>query len=1122
MSISNQNLTIMRAFIHLALFVTSLSFTLFSCGDNSGSKGKSFNLNPNKDIQVFELADSKESGIVFKNSISESQELNYFLYEEMYEGAGLAVIDINNDGLQDVFFAGNMVNDKLYLNKGNLKFEDITYKSRISQERGWSTGVAVADVNNDGWKDIYVSRFLHDDAQLRKNLLYINNGDLTFTESAQKYGIADVGYAIQSNFFDYDKDGYVDLYIAHQPPTNGASKRALKGKKHFGYTDRLYKNNGNGTFTDVTDKAGITNYTFSLSTTVSDLNNDGWLDIYVASDYDEPDYYFQNNGDGTFTNIIDDALKHISYFSMGVDIADINNDGWLDIYSADMVADDNRRLKTNMSGMNPEKFYSLSKNGYHYQYMFNALQLNNGNGTFSEIAQLSGVSNTDWSWAPLFVDFDNDGHKDLMVSNGLLRDMRNNDFHKKTKEFAAAQKAKGQVIDLVQVSNSAPSEKLNNFIYKNNGDLTFTKKIKDWGFDKKSWSNGAAYADFDNDGDMDIIMNNVNEEAFLYVNKSSDLQINNYLQVEITPSKSFANPVGTRVKVYTGDLVQLQELSPIRGYMSTSQPILHFGVGEAATVDMVEIIYLDGRVESLKDVAVNQVLKVDPSKAIAQQTSVPNNSTLFTDITSKSDLGFRHSENDYDDFKEEILLPHRMSHLGPCLATGDINGDGLEDFFVGGAAESPGAIFIQKSGADFEPVNSNTLLADKAHEDLGALFFDADGDEDLDLYVVSGGNDFSPGSSKFQDRLYINNGKGKFTKSNGLPTIRVSGSKVAAGDYDGDGDLDLFVSGRQVPGKYGYPTSSIILENNKGRFKDATTKVAAELKDIGMVSDAVWNDFDKDGDLDLIAVGEWMPITFFQNENGKLKNITKEINLPPNNGWWNSIDQADLDGDGNLDFILGNLGLNLKYKASEEEPFKLFVKDFDGNGTNDVYLGYYDHDGVCYPVRGRECSSQQLNFIKSDFPTYELFAAAPIEEVLGERKDGALMHEVQLFESIVLFNKGSLNFEIKALPNHAQTSPIFGAVSHDWNNDGQNDLFVAGNYYHREVETTRSDAGIGQVLMNDGGEFKAIHPTQTGIIASEDVRAVDMVKDSQGKPIIIIANNSGPIQLYRFNKGEVN
>ena len=1093
-----------------------------SCLENS--KPRVEKITNSSKVKLFEKVPASHSGITFNNELIENFMFNHIRIDVVYQGAGVAAGDINNDGLPDIYIAGNLVNDKLYLNKGDMKFEDISVKAKIGLENTWSTGVTMADVNNDGFLDIYVCKYLLDDPAKRENVLYINNGDLTFTDRAKEYGIADQGHTTMSNFLDYNKDGYLDLYVGNQPPVTRLQKKTQSQRIDYAFTDNLYRNNGNGTFTNVTQEAGITNYNFTLSVTVSDINNDTWPDIYVACDFEEPDVYYENNGDGTFTNVINEKMRHLSTFSMGVDIADINNDGLMDIYVADMVAADNKRLKSNMSGMNPEKFWALAKGGYHYQYMFNAFQLNNGNGTFSEFGQMAGVSNTDWSWSTLFADYDNDGLKDLIVTNGLVKDIKNQDYRRRRNaamdSLANEFRARGEkpALNPMDFINMAPSVKLSNYVFQNNGDLTFTDRVKDWGFDDETWSHGAAYADFDNDGDIDIVLNNMNDLAYIYKNRAVENNLNSYLRIKLKGDKLNLNSLGARVWIYCDEEMQVQEVSPVRGYYSRNEEILHFGVGNRKTVDKLVAWWPDGRQITLTDVKTDQLITLNQADAKENNPNpyLPSDQMMQPIAAIDMGIDFKHEENNFDDFAREILLPHRMSHLGPSLASGDVNGDGLEDFFIGGPSGQAGALYLQETNG-FTLSSSKPWSADQRSEDVGALFFDCDGDNDQDLYVVSGGNDFNENDRALQDRLYINDGKGNFRKATGkLPLMISSGSKARAADFDKDGDLDLFVGGRQIPGKYGLSTKSFLLENRNGKFFDKTADLAPGLVEAGMVTDASWTDFDGDGDQDLIVIGEWMPISVYRNDTGKFEEITGELNLQNTNGWWNTISSADFDGDGDSDYVVGNLGLNIKYKASESEPFKVFVKDFDNNGSHDVYLAYYDRDGVCYPVRGRECSSQQLPFVKKDFPNYATFSVATVDEVLGERKEGAVIKEVKMFESVYIENAGDNGFIIRNLPNEAQISPIFGIAPFDWNGDGHLDLLTAGNYYEREVETTRSDAGIGNILLGDGtGQFKALNSIYTGLKAYKDVRDVKVLQDANSNPLIIIANNNDFLEFYR-------
>jgi hypothetical protein len=1106
--------------------ILSAFFLLTACNEDQ-SKASPVEATPlaqTDNVKIFNSIPKEESGITFVNQITDNMELNYFQYDAMYQGAGVGVGDFNNDGLADIFFAGNQVNDQLYLNKGQLKFENITVSAGIPSDKSWSTGVSVADVNGDGWLDIYVCKFLFNDKALLRNRLYINNKNNTFTDQAADYGIADDGYSIQSNFFDYDRDGDLDLYVCNQPPNSTSLRKQLGNEKHFKFTDRLYKNEGNGKFTDVTEVAGITNYSFSLSATVSDLNKDGWLDIYVGCDYEEPDFYYQNNGDGTFTDIADQALRHMSNFTMGSDIADYNNDGWPDIYTPDMVASDNKRLKTNMSGLNPEKFWSLANNGYHYQYMFNSLQMNNGNGTFSEVAQMAGAATTDWSWSALLSDLDNDGYKDLLVTNGLLKDMSNNDFRINMKKYIAQKNAeakqagKNPGINPLELLAQAPSQRITNFVFRNNSDLTFQDRSDVWGFNFAGWTQGAAYADFDNDGDLDVVTNNMNDPASLFKNTLADKKLNNFLRVKLNGTGNNRFGYGASVTIYLADgTKQIAEVSPVRGFMSCSESVLHFGIGGAAVVDRVEVVWTNGLRSELKDVYVNQLLEINQSEAINKPPPTSKSPAFFAK-TNQSPLPFTHKENTFDDYLKEILLPYKLSHLGPKIAKADINNDGLDDLYITGAAGQSGALYLQQSDGGFAPLSQSTWAANSDSEETNALFFDADGDSDLDLYVTCGGNEFKANDKKNQDRLYINEGKGQF-KSAKLPPLAGSHSVAAAGDMDGDGDLDLFIGNRNIPGQYGHTGESVLLKNEKGSFTKVEKQYAPGLTEVGMVTDAAWLDIDKDGRMDLAIVGEWMPLSVFQNNGDGLRNATADFGLENSQGWWNNIHVADMDNDGDLDLVAGNLGTNIKYKASEKEPFKLYAKDFDQNGSNDVYLGYYDSDGVCYPVRGRECSSQQMPFVKKEFGTYNDFATADIESVLGNRKDGATLKEATIFESSYFENTNG-KYIVRKLPNQAQLSSVHGIESVDLNNDGHLDLVLAGNYHQREIETTRSDAGIGTVLLGDGkGGFKAVSPEQAGLKAYGDVRDLVLLKAGGNKQLLVVGNNNKAVEIYNLESG---
>ncbi len=1070
--------------------------------------------------KIFESIDQKSTGISFSNILTENDSLNYFTYGYMYMGGGVAAGDINNDGLIDLYFTGNMVSNKLYLNKGNLKFEDISEKAGISGDKRWYTGVTMTDINNDGFLDIYCS--VSGKYEPRENQLFINNQDGTFTEKATDFGIADAGNSVQSVFFDYDQDGDLDLYVANYPPTafNAPNSYYYVKKQNVKLkeSDKLYRNDGTS-FTDVTEEAGLKSFGLSLSATVGDVNQDGWPDLYVSNDFSTPDLFYINNKNGTFSELSKKLTKNNSFYGMGVDIADINNDNLLDIFQVDMTAQDNRRAKANMASMDPALFWSTVNSGFHYQYMQNSLQLNNGiiNDSlpdFSNVSRLSGISSTDWSWGPLIADLDNDGLKDIFIANGTRREINNKDY------FGTLNKSVNKNDSFLEKSLAIPSERIDNFVYKNKGDLNFEKVNEKWGISFKGFSNGSVYADLDNDGDLEIVINNIDDPASFFENKSAASQ--NSISIQFTgPDK---NPLGIGTKVYlkTDTETQFQELTLSRGFQSSIAPRMHFGLGKNEQIDSLKIVWPNHKIQRLNNISANQILNLSYNDAIDEAPAIYTSSEKVFQTVRDSTIiaNHLHEENQYNDFIKEVLLPHQTSRLGPFISIGDLNGDSRDDFIIGGSMNTASTIYLQQE-IGFKQLKSDALEADAAYEDLGSVIFDADNDGDNDLYIVSGGNEFDANSKSLQDRIYLNNGKGDFIKAKkALPQMLESGSIVKEFDFDKDGDLDLFVGGRLIPKNYPAPANSYILENQstseEAKFVDVTQKIAPSLSKLGLVTDAIWTDHNNDNMIDLVVVGEWMPITILTNKNGKFINETETYELNESNGWWFSINEGDIDSDGDTDYVIGNLGLNFKYKANKEETFDIFFNDFDGNNTNDIVLSYFN-GGKQYPLRGRECSSQQMPAIKQKFKDYASFADATLEDVYtDDYLKNSLHYSVKSFSSIYLENTSD-GFKQHELPNEAQLSNINEFLVEDFDKDGNLDLVIAGNLYSSEIETPRNDAAIGLYLQGNGkGNFKAVPSRQSGLYIPGDVKDVAQITIGN-QQYFMAAKNSDYLQFIKVN-----
>ena len=1069
--------------------------------------------------KIFSTLNASKSGIDFSNDLTETDSLNYFTYTYLYMGGGVATGDINNDGLIDVFFTGNQVSNKLYLNKGNLTFKDITESAGVGGDNRWYTGVTMADVNSDGFLDIYCS--VSGKFEPRDNQLFINNGNGTFTERAKEFGVADIGHNVQGTFFDYDKDGDLDLYVANYPPTkfNSPVFAYVQHMKHVKdhQSDHLYRNDG-GHFTDVTKEAGVMAYSLTLSATVGDLNNDSWPDIYISNDFSSPDFLYLNNQDGTFKEVVKQATNHTAFYGMGADISDFNNDGNLDIFQVDMDAENHRRQKANMASMNPKLFWDGVNAGFHYQYMHNCLQVNSGvfkDGMphFSNVSRMTGTSSTDWSWGPLFADFDNDGLKDLFISNGTRREINNNDYFNKIEEENLTEN------DLLRKSMEIPSEKIDNFMYRNKGDFEFQHINEEWGIEYKGFSNGVVYADLDNDGDLEIITNNIDDTASVFENHSSEIA--NYIKVKFIGHSKNKHGIGNRVYITSGEQEQMQELTLSRGFQSSVAPVLHFGLGKNEIVDELRVVWADGKEEVLSHVVANQEVVIDYNNATHLNLKKEDIKTLFMEDKSQFFPTHKHVENNFDDFESQVLLPHKMSNFGPALAVGDLNKDGLDDYFVGGASTHTGQLFYQTKNG-FVKQDSTCFIEDKISEDVGALIFDADNDGDNDLYVVSGGYEFAPQDKSLQDRLYINDGTGGFTKATKvLPEMPISGSKVYHTDFDKDGKEDLLVLGRQKPKAYPHPESSYLLKNvganGASKFEFFNDDYNNPFKNMGMATGAVITDFNNDDWPDIIVVGEWMPIRVFQNVKAGFVEVSEEKGLTKDStGWWWDISEGDFDNDGDMDYIVGNNGLNYKYKATPDATFDIFVNDFDKNNKDDIVLSYYE-EGTQYPVRGRGCSSQQIPGIKQKFKNYESFANASLVDVYTEKAlESSLHYQVKSFASIYLENDGD-KFIVHELPVETQISSINKILVDDFDKDQQLDALIVGNLYSSEVETPRNDASHGLFLRGQGnGKFNPRPASESGFFVTGDSKDMVSIKVNDER-FILVARNNDTINVVKLD-----
>ncbi len=1068
--------------------------------------------------KIFELMSTSHTGVTFKNTITETLQNNFLTNNYIFSGGGVAVGDLNNDGLEDLVFVSNEKNPVIYLNEKNFSFRDISANSGISMDEGWSTGVHLIDINQDGFQDIYICRAGEHikDPEKRKNLLYINNKDLSFTEAASTYGLDDASRTMMAAFFDYDLDGDLDVYLLNTPSLskgmnlktmmNARTNPSIVKNERF-QSDKFYRNDNNK-FIDVSEEVGVTNWGKGLGISVGDVNKDGYPDVFITNDFEIDNFYYENNGDGTFSEKCKERFPHVSFFAMGVDMADINNDSYLDVFEVEMLPEKRKRAVLNMQPMDRGKFEFLNASGLSPQYMRNSLHLNRGNGYFTDIAQFAGVNKTDWSWGALLVDLDNDGMKDIYVTNGIARDMKDRDFqHKGNKQ---SENSSGK-LTIEEMNQLVPTNRVANYAFKNKGDLTFEKTATEWGLDFKGFSNGVATVDLDQDGDLDMIVNNIGDYPLIYKNLSVEKGAH-FMSIAFEGPKTNPQGIGNKVKITTQNGIQYEELFPVAGFQSCSETKVHFGLGDMDLVESMVITWFDGKKQELQNVPADQRLTIKYEDAQSISSIPSEEKTFLKEMTAEVNIDFKHVEKYYDDFNTEILLPHKMSQHGPKLTTGDVNADGLEDFYIGGAANQAGVLYLQTKNGSFSKTQNTSFSTDQQYEDIGSLFFDMDGDKDLDLYVVSGSNEFEKDTEMYQDRLYKNDGNGNFSRVQ-LPVITSSGSCVSAGDIDGDGDLDLFVGGRVVPQKYPTNPQSYILLNEEGLFVNATSKIASALQQVGMVTAADWNDYDGDGDQDLIIAGEWMSIEVWENNDGTLSKI-EGVGLDDTEGWWNSLSPMDIDGDGDMDYIAGNIGLNHKFKASKEKPFQVFSNDFDNTGTYDIVLAFYQ-DEELYPVRGRDCSSEQMPFLTEKFPDFESFGEANLIDVYGDELDKSLHKNAVEFASVLLINEGG-RYSIKKLPTTAQLSSVNGAVLRDVTGNGANELVLVGNMFKTEAETSRADGSIGTVLTIDASyNMESLPVNETGFFAPGDAKDIKLVQSNGDKSYILVGNNHGKIQVFK-------